>query len=159
MFPGAAPSAPLHHLSLNSRQLHLFSHNPHFAEPVRIHRNLPLLLFLCSLLSPLSFPPKIPLAHYLRFSLSLLYHSSREHLIIPYQLSLFSLPSLIPPNLPSFCRLSASPPAICQPPLFYLFFSFHWPQSSPALCHCQVMLIPKRWEDVVECMWRISPLF
>ena len=72
------------------------------------------------------FPPsQIPLTHYLRFSLSLLYHSSREHLIIPYQLFLFSLPSLIPPNLPSFCRLSASPPAICQPFAFlfiYLFF-------------------------------------
>lgn len=105
------------------------------------------------------FPPKFhsPIICAFPFlcSITLPANTSLSLISFPYSLSHLSFPLIFPLFAASLHRLLP----FANLHFFYLFFSFHWPQSSPALCHCQVMLIPKRWEDVVECMWRISPLF
>lgn len=125
---------------------------------------------LCSFFTFISTvsSPQIPLAHYLRFFLSLLYHSSCEHLIIPYLLFLFSLPSLIaflPPNLPLFTASLHLLMPFANLHFFYLFFLLT--SIKPRIVFLSGVLIPKCREDVVqemnwltaECICSSGPLF
>lgn len=99
-----------------------------------------------SLLSPLSIP-QIPLAHYLRFFLSLLYHSSCKHLIIPYLLFLFSLPSLIafPPLISLF---TASLHLLLPFANLHLFFILLTSVKPRIVCLSGVLIpnVEKMWE-------------
>lgn len=122
----------------------------------------PSLLF--SPLSPLSLP-QIPLTHYLRFFFSFLDHSSCEHLIIPYLLFLFSLPSLI--AFPPLISLFLQPLCISSCHLLTSTFFFSLLTSIKA-CIVSLSGVPtpnteKMLQEMnrltAECMWRISPLF